>query len=290
MPPQGSCSIPQVLYLFLGHGGKGKEFDENCTSQQFYLSLAAMTTRDKIYFASDFHLGAHPRSTTRERESRIVRWLDFIKVDAAELYLMGDIFDFWFEYATVVPKGYIRFLGKLAELADLGVKISLFKGNHDMWMFGYLKNELGAEILDNELILERGGKTFYLHHGDGLGPGDGTYKLLKKIFRSRFCQWLFARLHPNLGIGIAQRWSAHSRIASGGQEKFQGEDKEWLVIYAKSILEKQRYDYFIFGHRHLPLEVNLPQGSKYINLGEWINYNTYAVFDGIQLTLRQWES
>jgi len=249
-----------------------------------------MALRDKIYFASDFHLGAHPRSTTPERESRIVRWLDAIKGDATELYLMGDIFDFWFEYATVVPKGYIRFLGKLAELADLGIKITLFKGNHDMWMFGYLKNELGAEIIDNELIIERGGETFYLHHGDGLGPGDGTYKLLKKIFRSGFCQWLFARLHPNLGIGIAQRWSAHSRITSGGQETFQGEDKEWLVVYAKSILEKKHYDYFVFGHRHLPLEIDLSQESKYINLGEWIHYNTYAVFDGDHLTLHRWES
>src|SRR5690606_7179251 len=176
--------------------GKGKEFGDNCTSQQFYLSLATMALRDKIYFASDFHLGAHPRSTARERELRIVSWLDTIKVDAAELYLMGDVFDFWFEYATVVPKGYIRFLGSVVELVDLGVEIVLFKGNHDMWMFGYLKNELGAEIMDNDLVIERGGKTFYLHHGDGLGPGDRTYKLLKKIFRSRFCQWLFARLHP----------------------------------------------------------------------------------------------
>ncbi|MFC3198343.1 UDP-2,3-diacylglucosamine diphosphatase [Parapedobacter deserti] len=244
--------------------------------------------RDKIYFTSDFHLGAHPLATTRGRESRIVQWLDSIKADADELYLMGDVFDFWFEYATVVPKGYIRFLGKLAELADLGVKITFFKGNHDMWMFSYLKDELSAVIVDNELTIERGGKTFYLHHGDGLGPGDRKYKLLKKIFRSRLCQWLFARLHPNLGISIAQRWSAHSRLASGGQEIFLGEDQEWLVVYAKSILEKQHYDYFIFGHRHLPLEVDLPHGSKYINLGEWINYNTYAVFDGERLRLKEW--
>ncbi len=249
-----------------------------------------MATRDKIYFASDFHLGAHPRSTTRKRESSIVSWLDAIKADAAELYLMGDVFDFWFEYATVVPKGYIRFLGKLAELADVGVKITLFKGNHDMWMLGYLKTELGAEIVDDERIIERNGKTFYLHHGDGLGPGDSTYKVLKKVFRSRLCQWLFARLHPNLGIGIAQRWSAHSRLASGSRESFQGEDKEWLVVYAKSILEKQHYDYFVFGHRHLPLDIELPGGSRYINLGEWIHYNTYAVFDGDKLELKEWKN
>ncbi len=248
-----------------------------------------MAIRDKIYFASDFHLGARPRLAIHERESRIVRWLDSIKADAAELYLMGDVFDFWFEYATVVPKGYIRFLGKLAELADIGIKITLFKGNHDMWMFGYLANELGATIIDNELVIERNGKTFYLHHGDGLGPGDQRYKFLKKIFRSKLCQWLFARLHPNLGIGIAQRWSAHSRIASGGQETFQGEAKEWLVTYAKEVLHHRRYDYFIFGHRHLPLDIALPLGSRYINLGEWINYNTYAIFDGEKLELRKWQ-
>src|SRR5690606_29003961 len=174
---------------------------------------------------------------------------------------------------TVVHKSYIRILGKVAELADEGVKITLFKGKHDMWMFGYLKKELGATIVDNELIIDRGGKTFYLHHGDGLGPGDRTYKILKQIFRSRFCQWLFARLHPNLGIGIAQRWSANSRIASGGQETFQGEAREWLVVYAKELLERHHYDYFIFGHRHLPIDLTLSEGSRYINLGEWINYN-----------------
>lgn len=247
-----------------------------------------MAIRDKIYFASDFHLGVPLQDKTYAREKHIVRWLDHIKADAAELYLMGDVFDFWFEYATVVPKGYIRFLGKLAELADSGVKITLFKGNHDMWMFGYLKDQLGATIIDNELVISRGGKTFYLHHGDGLGPGDRKYKTLKKFFRSRLCQWLFARLHPNLGIGIAQRWSAHSRIASGGKETFQGEDREWLVLYVKERLKIQRYDYFIFGHRHLPLDIALPTGSRYINLGEWINYNTYAVFDGENLELKTW--
>jgi len=248
-----------------------------------------MAQRDKIYFASDFHLGAHPRSTTPDRELRIVRWLDHIMSDAAELYLMGDVFDFWFEYATVVPKGYIRFLGKLAELADAGVKIILFKGNHDMWMFGYLKQELKADIVDNERVIERGRKRFYLHHGDGLGPGDRKYKFLKRVFRSRLCQWLFARLHPNLGIGIAQRWSAHSRLASGSKEMFRGEEREWLAIYAKKVLSREHFDYFVFGHRHLPLQIDLPNGSKYINLGEWINYNTYAVFDGHELYLKTWE-
>lgn len=248
-----------------------------------------MAARKNIYFASDFHLGVPLRDKSYTREKQLVQWLDSIKTDAAELYLMGDIFDFWFEYATVVPKGFIRFLGKLAELADSGVNIILFKGNHDMWMFGYLQDQLGATIIENELVITRGGKTFYLHHGDGLGPGDRKYKTLKKIFRSRICQWLFARLHPNLGIGIAQRWSARSRIASGGKETFQGEDREWLVLYAEELIKKEHYDYLIFGHRHLPLDITLSNGSRYINLGEWINYNTYAVFDGEKLELKTWD-
>lgn len=249
-----------------------------------------MAIRDKIYFASDFHLGSYPATQSIDRERRIIAWLEDIKADAKELYLVGDIFDFWFEYATVVPKGYVRFLGKLAELADLGVKITLFKGNHDMWMFGYLKDELHADIVSNEKIIELNGKRFYIHHGDGLGPGDKKYKFLKKIFRSSICQWLFARLHPNLGIGIATRWSKHSRIANNNEEKFLGEEQEWLIVYAKEILENQHYDYFIFGHRHLPYELELKNKSKIINLGEWINYNTYAVWDGENLSLKTWNS
>lgn len=251
---------------------------------------AALTIPEgkKVYFASDFHLGTRPHATSAERERRIVAWLEHIRQDAAELYLMGDIFDFWFEYATVVPRGYIRLLGKLAQLADEGVCITFFKGNHDMWMFGYFEEELGAHIVSDELEITRNGKSFYLHHGDGLGPGDRKYKVLKRIFRSRLCQWLFARLHPNLGIGIAQRWSSHSRIASGKKEAFLGEDKEWLVSYARQKLRERHFDFFVFGHRHLPLDIELPGGSRYINLGEWIHHDTYAVFDGDQLRLESW--
>lgn len=252
--------------------------------------LIRMSPGNKIYFASDFHLGSYPSDQSRDREKHIISWLDFIKKDASELYLVGDIFDFWFEYSSVVPKGYIRFLGKLAELADLGIKITLFKGNHDMWMFGYLKDELKAEIISNEKEITLNGKTFYIHHGDGLGPGDAKYKFLKKIFRSPLCQWLFARLHPNLGIGIAQRWSKHSRISNNNEEKFLGEENEWLIVYAKEILENRHYDYFIFGHRHLPYEIDLKNNSRIVNLGEWINYHTFAVWDGEELKLEKWNS
>ena len=246
-----------------------------------------MLTRHKIYFASDFHLGAFPTEDSKNRERKIVAWLDQIKADAAALYLVGDIFDFWFEYATVVPKGYIRFLGKLAELADLGVKITFFKGNHDMWMFGYLKEELQAEIISNELEVEFHGKSFYIHHGDGLGPGDAQYKFLKKIFRSKLCQWLFARLHPNLGMGIAHRWSKQSRLSNKEEEKWLGEDREWLVIYAKELEQQQHHDYYIFGHRHLPYSLEINNGAQVVNLGEWINFFTYAVWDGEELRLKK---
>ncbi|MGO1521902.1 MAG: UDP-2,3-diacylglucosamine diphosphatase [Sphingobacterium sp.] len=247
-----------------------------------------MSPRTKVYFASDFHLGSFPYDASNERERHIVSWLDAIKHDAAALYLVGDIFDFWFEYNNVVPKGYIRFLGKLAELNDLGVKITLFKGNHDMWMFSYLAEELNAEIISDEKRITLNGKKFYIHHGDGLGPGDRRYKLLKKIFRSPACQWLFARIHPNLGIAIARRWSKHSRISSGNEEKFLGEDQEWLLQYAKEVLAQEQVDYFIFGHRHLPYDRPLNEQSQIINLGEWINYQSYAVWDGQRLELRQW--
>jgi UDP-2,3-diacylglucosamine hydrolase len=239
----------------------------------------------KIYFASDFHFGVPNYSTSREREDLVVSWLEEIRKDAAEIYLMGDIFDFWFEYDAVIPKGFIRFQGKLADLADSGIKITFFKGNHDMWMFDYFVKELGIQIISEELILERNGMKFYLHHGDGLGPGDAKYKILKKIFRSEFCQWLFARIHPNLGLAIARKWSKHSRLQNNQKEEFQDLEKEWLVSYSKELLLKEHYDFLIFGHRHLPLDVQLGD-SRYINLGEWMNFNSYAVFDGENLELR----
>jgi len=245
-----------------------------------------MAVRNKLYFASDIHLGAGGYASSRQREDRFVHWLDTIKEDAAEIFLMGDVFDFWYEYKTVVPKGYIRLLGKLAELADAGVKLYFFKGNHDMWMFDYFVNELGATIITNELVIERGGKKFFLHHGDGLGPGDNMYKVLKKIFRSNVCQWLFARIHPNLGVGIANYWSKSSRISNLKKEDPKPGEQEWLVEYSREILQTTFYDYLVFGHRHLPLDIQLNNKSRYINLGEWINYNSYAEFDGKELELK----
>ncbi|MBK9412257.1 MAG: UDP-2,3-diacylglucosamine diphosphatase [Bacteroidetes bacterium] len=241
----------------------------------------------KIYFASDFHLGVPTYENSLEREHKIVKWLDSIKADAEELYLLGDVFDFWFEYRTVVPRGYVRLLGKLAELSDSGIKIHYFTGNHDMWTFDYLEKELNVIIYRAPIEISYNGKAFYIGHGDGLGPGDHGYKFIKKVFASKVCQWLFARLHPNFGIGIANYFSKKSRIATGTtDEKFLGEEKEWLVIYSKEILAKKHFDYLIFGHRHLPLDIKI-DSSRYINLGDWIQYFTYGVFDGAEFELKK---
>lgn len=241
----------------------------------------------KIYFASDFHLGVPTYEKSLEREHKIVKWLDSIKADAEELYLLGDVFDFWFEYRTVVPRGYVRLLGKLAELSDSGIKIHYFIGNHDMWTFDYLEKELNVIIYRAPIEISYNGKAFYIGHGDGLGPGDHGYKFIKKVFASKVCQWLFARLHPNFGIGIANYFSKKSRIATGTtDEKFLGEEKEWLVIYSKEILAKKHFDYLIFGHRHLPLDIKI-DSSRYINLGDWIQYFTYGVFDGAEFELKK---
>ena len=243
--------------------------------------------RTKLYFASDFHLGVPNHAKSLEREKRIIAWLDSIKEDAKSIYLLGDIFDFWFEYKTVVPKGYVRLLAKFANLVDDGININIIKGNHDMWMYDYFPKEIGVNILEDKTILRQNGKQIFLAHGDGLGPGDLGYKLIKKVFKSSICQWLFARLHPNFGIGIAQFWSKKSRI--GNQEKkdpFLGEEKEWLVSYCKRKQNEVNIDYFVFGHRHLPLEITIDEKTKYINLGDWIQHNSYAVFDEGELTLQ----
>jgi UDP-2,3-diacylglucosamine hydrolase len=241
----------------------------------------------KVYFASDFHLGIPNKEKSLEREKLIVQWLDEIKKDAAEIFLMGDMFDFWFEYKTTVPKGFTRLLGKIAELCDAGIPISVFTGNHDMWMFNYLEDELGVSIFRKPIVREFYGKKFFLAHGDGLGPGDHGYKFIKKVFANPLCQWLFARIHPNTGIWIANFWSRRSRMSNGEMETFKGEENEYLVNFVKDTLKKEHYDYFIFGHRHLPLQMQIGN-AWYINLGEWVNYTSYAVFDGSKLELKHY--
>ncbi|MCI4649371.1 UDP-2,3-diacylglucosamine diphosphatase [Phaeodactylibacter sp.] len=246
----------------------------------------------KVYFASDFHLGIDGRLTSGEREKQIVRWLEHIRGDAAAIYLVGDVFDFWFEYTTVVPKGHVRLLGKLAELRDQGIPIYFFTGNHDMWVFRYFEEELDIPTYRKPIRREIMGKQFLIGHGDGLGPGDYGYKRIKKVFANPACQWLFERLHPNFGIGLANFWSQRSRAADHPEEKdFLGEDREWLITYANRKLETEPIDYFVFGHRHLPIEYTLKNGySRYVNLGEWLFSNSYAVFDGDSVNLAFFEN
>jgi len=242
----------------------------------------------KIYFASDFHLGAPDYESSLKRERLIVSWLDDIKEDATEIYLLGDIFDFWFEYKYVAPKGFVRLLGKIAEITDSGIPVYFFTGNHDMWMFDYLPCELNITLIREHIIKEWNGKKFFIGHGDGIGPGDYKYKFIKAVFANPVCQWLFARIHPNLAFWIANYWSRNSRIATE-ELKFLGEDNEYQIIFAKEKLKTEHFDYFIFGHRHIPNDIELEDNSRYINLGDWILHNSYAVFDGNDLELMFYE-
>ncbi|MDB5202011.1 MAG: UDP-2,3-diacylglucosamine diphosphatase [Ferruginibacter sp.] len=248
-------------------------------------------TAKKIYFLSDFHLGAPTAAASLVREKKIVRFLDSIKKEAEQIFIVGDLFDFWYEYRKVVPRGYTRILGKLAELTDAGIPVHFFVGNHDMWMKDYFQTELNIPVYFEPKDFEFSGKKFLVGHGDGLGPGDNGYKFLKKIFRNKACQWMFGILPPAVGMGLANYFSRKSRAQTGmTDEHFLGENEEWLVLYSRDILKQKHYDYFVFGHRHLPLDIALEKNSRYINLGDWIKYFTYAVFDGNSIQLNTYEN
>ena len=248
------------------------------------------TSNKKIYFLSDFHLGAPNYKSSLVREKLVVQFLDEIKDSAAEIFIVGDMFDFWYEYRRVVPKGYVRLLGKLAGLTDAGIPIHFFVGNHDMWMKDYLQKELNIPVYFEPVVFERFGKKILVGHGDGLGPGDHGYKRLKKLFRNPFCQWLFGILPPHFGMGLANYLSRRSRAQTGAaEETFLGEDKEWLIIYCKEALQKEHFDYFIFGHRHLAIDFSLKNNSRYINLGDWIRYFSYAEMDACNLELKYYK-
>ena len=246
----------------------------------------------KIYFASDQHLGAPTLAASLPREKKFVAWLDEIKKDAAAIFLLGDLFDFWFEYKTVVPKGFVRVLGKLAEIRDAGIPIYFFVGNHDLWMQDYFEKELHIPVFHapQEFLLNN--KKFLIGHGDGLGPGDIGYKRMKKAFTFPLFKWLFKWLHPDLGVRLGQYMSVKNKLISGGEKdvKYLGDENEWLALYCKKKLTRQHYDYFVFGHRHLPLEIKLQENSTYINTGDWIQYFTYAEFDKNTLSLKKIDS
>ncbi len=236
---------------------------------------------------SDCHFGIPDRESSFDREKKLIRWLDIIKADASEIYILGDLFDFWFEYKTVIPRGYVRLLGKLAELTDAGIKIQLFTGNHDMWMFDYFPKELGIELFRKPVIREINGLKMMIGHGDGMGPGDHGYKFIKKIFADKFCQWLYARFHPNFAIGLGLYFSRRSRLARGNTDQiYKGDEKERLLIFTKEKIQQEHIDLFVFGHRHMPLDIKVGEHSRYINLGDWIYNFTYAVLDGSDFELK----
>ncbi|MGC9352262.1 MAG: UDP-2,3-diacylglucosamine diphosphatase [Mariniphaga sp.] len=248
-----------------------------------------MSEKGKIYFISDVHLGAPALANNRERELLFARWLDFIRDDVAELYLMGDIFDFWFEYRKVVPRGFTRILGRLADLSDKGVSIHFFAGNHDVWVFDYLPQEIGLTLHRDEFITEIRGKKFYLAHGDGLDPDDKGYLFLKKIFTSKTLQWWFSRIHPNFAFHLAHQWSKSSRLSKLNQEEEFKVKNECMYKFAENFLEKEWIDYFIFGHRHQMTNVEIKNGSRFILLGDWIKNFSYGVFDGEKFVLNKFE-
>lgn len=244
----------------------------------------------KIYFLSDFHFGAPNEEVSKERERQVCALLDTIKSSCQELYLVGDIFDFWFEYKTVAPRGFIRFLGKIAEFTDSGIPVKWFTGNHDMWIFDYLPNELDVELIRKPIEVSYFGKSILIGHGDGLGPGDIKYKLLKKFFASKICQWAFARLHPNFGIGLANWSSYKSRKTTGTSDRvYLGKENEWLYQYCQRKESQKHCDLYIFGHRHLPLKLSINQDATYYNLGEWLFYQTFGILDENGFHLVQWK-
>ena len=244
----------------------------------------------KIYFSSDNHLGAPNAEESKLREKKFVRWLNEIESDAAAIFLLGDLFDFWFEYKHVVPKGFVRVFGKLAELSDSGIPIYFFVGNHDLWMQDYFEKELNIPVCHQPKTFSFNNKKFFIGHGDGLGPGDKGYKRIKKVFTNSFAKWLYRWFHPDIGVPLAKHLSVKNKMISGDEdEQFLGKDNEWLAQYANRKLESEYFDYFVFGHRHLPMEVELNKDSTYYNLGDWISHYTYGVFDGEKFELKEFD-
>lgn len=244
----------------------------------------------KLFFASDFHLGAPSDQLSKDREKKIINWIDSIESEMCELLLVGDIFDFWFEYKKVVPKGYVRFLGKIAALVDQGIPVHFFVGNHDLWMKDYFMQELGVHIHHNQLQIQCAGKKILVGHGDGFGPGDKSYKFLKKVFQNRLANWSFQWLHPNIGVGLAQKWSSNSRLQHDKDPDPDKGEQEPILIHCKSIEENDHHDYYVYGHRHLTSFIPINSRSTYVNLGEWVNEAPYAIFDGDEMRLEQFIS
>jgi UDP-2,3-diacylglucosamine hydrolase len=249
-----------------------------------------LNSSGKYYFISDAHLGIPDYDSSLVREKKLVKWLDVVKSDAKGIFLLGDIFDFWFEYCNVVPKYFVRLLGKIAEVSDLGIPVWFFTGNHDMWTFGYLEKELGVKLQKEPLVIELFKKRFFLAHGDGLGPKDYGYKMIKSVFRNNISRRLFALLHPRIGFAMAKYSSSKSRLANLKNKDYLGDvNEEFLLIYTEQILLKEHFDFCVFGHRHLAIQQTIGNKSTFINLGDWLNQFTYGEFDGKEFTIKTFD-
>lgn len=247
------------------------------------LEVSQLQPGKKIYFASDFHLGASSKEDSSDREQKLVNWLESIRKDAQQLFLVGDLFDFWYEYRHVVPKGHIRFLGKLAELSDQGIEVIVFCGNHDLWFKDYLTEEISARIIHEPISIQLGEKRFYIAHGDGLGPGGYKFKLIKSVFTNPLCKWMFGWVHPTIGFGLARFWSKLSK-----EREPQESEDEKLIIHSKSIERKSHHDFYVYGDCHLVKHEEFVQSSYYINLGDWISNYSYGVFDGSDFEIKRY--
>jgi UDP-2,3-diacylglucosamine hydrolase len=241
------------------------------------------------YFISDLHLGARSTADRLAGERRVVSFLKSIKPTAKRLYLLGDVLDYWFEYRTVVPRGYVRFFGALAELADAGVEITWFIGNHDIWIFDYLPSEIGLRVVDGSEVADIDGRRFFLAHGDGLGKLKPGFRLIRSVFRNRVCQRLFAAVHPRWTVPLAMKWSASSRRAGGDGPAVSMGDNEPYVAATRLILDADpSIDFFILGHRHVLMDREIADGARLIILGDWIYHFSYAVWDGERLSLQKY--
>lgn len=244
-----------------------------------------------VYFISDAHLGSKLVNDPRQHELFLVSWLDMVKADATAIYMLGDMFDFWFEYSTVVPKGFVRFLGKLAQLSDQGIQLHFFTGNHDIWTFGYLETEIGLKVHRSSELLNIGNKRFFLGHGDGLYAEEKGFKILRKIFHSTLAQKLFSCIPPKLGQNFGYMWSKNNRLkVLHIENKFQGEDKETLVLFSKKYIKTHDVDFLVFGHRHIALDLELRNKKRMVILGDFVSIFSYAAFDGENLQLHYLEN
>lgn len=249
-----------------------------------------MNKKGKIYFVSDVHLGAPALNNNRERERLFADWLDDIKDDVSELFLMGDIFDFWHEYKKVAPRGFTRIIGRIGDLTDSGVNVHFFTGNHDLWVYDYLPEEAGVILHRNPVVKEIFGKNFFLAHGDGLDEADVGYRRLKRIFTNKTMQWLFARLHPNAALSLGHGWSKKSRLAKMGTDENFKANEDGMYKFAEKYLEKESIDYFIFGHRHELAKESINGNTTFVLLGDWINKFSYGVFDGENFEIKRYKT